>query len=68
MHLIENFTDQIRYTRKDTLFLKMHFKKLQFYLKNKVFALTNSETIIGHSEVKCWGDILSSKTLKKRNI
>lgn len=47
---------------------KSIFKSSNFAFKVKIFVLTNSETIIGHSEVKCWGDILSSKTLKKRNI
>lgn len=44
------------------------FKSSNFAFRGKIFVLTNSETIIGHNEVKCWGDILSSKTLKKRNI
>lgn len=30
--------------------------------------LTNSVTIIGHKEVRCWGEILNNRTLKRRNI
>ena len=43
-------------------------KPTHLLVSNYYLFLTNSVTIIGHNEVRCWGEILNKRTLKKRNI